>query len=58
MKIEVEREVLYQLACMAGGGRVEGGRSVVLLQKVNQAARRIAEAAAIPENGPIEFVVN
>jgi hypothetical protein len=56
IKLEIDREVLHQLAKNAGGGRPD-----VLCEsdrvKVREAARRLANATAIPENGPIELVV-
>lgn len=47
MKIEIEREVLHQLARKALGTR-ENGRPDSENQAVQRAAQRIADATAVP----------
>lgn len=56
-KITIEREVLHQMACRSGGGRGEFNLPAGLAHKIALTARQIANATAIPENGPVELVV-
>jgi len=54
MKLLIEREVLHQLARRVVGSQ-EDGLSTSMLHKMKDAAQKIADATAVPENDPVQI---